>query len=251
LARVPAAAAYALSAAVHAAAFVGLARAPALRLDAERTTVEFVELDPPPPPPREVPPAPAPAPARPPPRVALALPRDAPPPPPRAAEVPPPPNAPPPEDAAPPSPGTPVRIGISMSSATEGGSFAAPVGNTLHGEAPRTAPAPAEVKPYRSDRYVPPTQVTVLPRPIGECTVPPSEYPEEASRLGIEGVVVLVVTVDETGKVTEVRVVEDPGHGLGPAAVASFKRHCRWEPGRRGSEAVATSFRYKFRFELP
>jgi protein TonB len=139
-----------------------------------------------------------------------------------------------------------------MSSSTQGGGFAAPVGNTLYGQAPRAAPEPTEVKPYRAEKYVPPTQVTVLPKPVGECAVPPGEYPDEARRLEFEGVVVLVVSVDEHGAVTDARVVEDPGHGLGPAAAASFRRHCgRWEPARRGSEAVATSFRYKFRFELP
>jgi protein TonB len=138
-----------------------------------------------------------------------------------------------------------------MSSSTEGGSFAAPVGNTLYGEAPRTAPAPAEVKPYRSERYVPPTQVTVLPRPVGACELPKEDYPEEASRLGIEGVVVLVLTVDEAGRIAEARVIEDPGHGLGPAAAAGIRRHCKFEPARRGADAVATSFRYKVRFELP
>ena len=62
---------------------------------------------------------------------------------------------------------------------------------------------------------------------------------------------VLVVTVDETGRIAEARVVEDPGHGLGPAAAAGIRRHCKFEPARRGGDAVATSFRYKVRFELP
>lgn len=250
--RIPAPAAYALSLAVHGAAFLLLARVEALHLPrGADVAVEIVEA--PPPPPREEPPAPAPAPAprRAPRQTPLAPPPDAPPPPPRPSEAPPPPNEAPPPDAAAPSQQAPVRIGISMSSATEGGGFAAPVGNTLYGQAPRTAPDPAEVKPYRAERYVPPTQVTVLPRPIGECAPPASEYPEEARRLGIEGVVILVVSIDEAGKVTDARVVQDPGHGLGPAAAAAYRRYCRFEPARRGGEAVATSIRVPFRFELP
>ncbi len=255
--RIPAPAAYALSAAVHAVAFLALVRVEALTPPrADLVTVEVVEIAPPPP--REEPPAPAPVPVptprRPAPReTPLAPPREAPPPRTRT-EAPPPPNAPPPEDAPPPSK-APVRIGISMSSSTAGGGVAAPVGNTLYGEMPRTAPEPSDVKPYRSDKYVPPTQVTVLPRPVGVCAsgvpLPAEEYPEAALRLGVEGRVVLVLTVDETGKITEVRVVEDPGHGLGAAAANAVRRHCRFEPGRRGAEAVATSFRYKVQFELP
>lgn len=249
--RLPAPAAYALSLVVHGAAFLLLARVEALHLPkGSDVAVEIVEVAPPPPP-KEEPPAPVPAPPRRAPRqTPLAPPPDAPPPP-RQAEAPPPPNEAPPPDAKPPGPSAPVRIGISMSSATQGGGFAAPVGNTLYGQAPRTAPDPAEVRPYRAERYVPPTQVTVLPKPVGECAPPPSEYPDEARRIGFEGVVVLVVSIDETGKVTEARVLQDPGHGLGPAAAAAYKRYCRFEPARRGGEAVATSIRVPFRFELP
>lgn len=248
--RLPASAAYALSAALHVLAFLALLRVDAVGpRRAENVAVDLVEVAPPPP--REEPPPPPPPPApRPVARTPLAPPRDAPKAPPRADEAPPPPNAPPPQDAAPVTK-APVRIGISMSAATAGGGFAAPVGNTMYGEMPRTAPDPADVKPYRAEKYVPPTQVTVLPRPVGECSPPASEYPEAALRLGLEGVVVLVLTVDERGTISDGRVVEDPGHGLGPAALQSVRRHCRFEPAQRGGEKVATSFRYKVRFELP
>jgi protein TonB len=234
--RVPAPVAYGVSAALHAAGVLGLARLPALA-HGETVAVEIVEVEPPP------------APAPPPPAAGLAPPRAAPVAP-APVPAPPPPNVPPPADAPPPA-RAPVRIGVSLSSSTSSGGVAAPVGTTLYGELPRTAPDPSEVKPYRSDRYVPPTQVTVLPRPIGECRPPTDEYPEAALRLGVEGLVVLVLAVDETGAITEARVVEDPGHGLGPAAVRSVRTHCRFEPARRGGEPVATSFRYKVRFELP
>jgi protein TonB len=181
----------------------------------------------------------------------LAPPPDAPKPAPREAEAPPPPNETPPPDARPPSQSAPVRIGISMSSSTQGGGFAAPVGNTLYGQAPRVAPNPADVKPYRADNYAPPTEVTVLPKPIGECAVTAADYPEEASRLGLEGVVVLMLTIDDAGKITDARVVDDPGHGMGPAAAAMVRRACRFEPARRAGAAVGTSLRYKVRFELP
>ena len=229
--------AYGLSAVLHAAGLLGLARmSPSPR--SETVAVEIVETSPPPPA------APAPEPPR---AMGLAPPRAAPPAP---APAPPPPNAPPPPDA--PSPArAPVKIGVSLSAVTSSDGVAAPAGNTLYGEMPRTAPDPSEVKPYRSDRYVPPTQVTVLPRPIGECRPPKEEYPQAALRLGIEGVVVLVLTIDETGAIAEARVVEDPGHGLGEAARRSIRTHCRFEAGRRGAEPVATSIRYKVHFELP
>ncbi len=230
--------AVALSALLHAAALAALASAPRLPT-AEDVPLEIEEAP-------KLPAAPPPPPAR---RVAMAPPREAPPAP-ATPSAPPPPNAPPPEDAPPPS-RAPVRIGISLSSSTVADGVAAPVGNSLYGEMPRTAPEPSAVQPYRAERYVAPTQVTQLPRPVGECRPPTDEYPEEALRLGIEGVVVLVLTVDENGAITDARVVQDPGQGLGDAAARSVRRHCRFEPGRRGEERVATSFRFKVRFELP
>jgi len=238
----PPPAAYAISAVAHAAAFFALSRLPVLP-SGENVAVDFVEVVRAAPPPEE-PPEPAPrAPALAPPRAAPRAPSP-------ASAAPPPPNAPPPPDAPAPA-RAPVRIGVSLSSTTTSGGIAAPVGNTLYGEVPREAPEPSEVRPYRSDRYVPPTQVTVLPRPIGECRPPTDEYPEAALRAAVEGLVVLVLTVDETGAIASARVVEDPGHGLGPAAIVSVRRHCKFAPARRGGEPVATSFRYKVRFELP
>jgi protein TonB len=242
-------AAWGLSAALHAAGLLGLTRLPAIALapSDDAVAIEIVEVAaaaPPPAPPE--PPAPVPAPRG---AGALAPPRRAP----RAAEpspAPPPPNAPPPPEA-PPADRAPVRVGISMSSSTTSGGVPAPVGNTLYGELPGEAPAPSAVEPYRSERYVPPTQVSVLPRPIGECRPPGDEYPAAALRLGVEGRVVLALTIDETGAITAARVVGDPGHGLGEAALRTVRRHCRFEPARRGGEAVATTIPFKVVFELP
>jgi protein TonB len=251
--RLPAPAAFAISGALHAAAFLALVRAPALvRPLPDTVQVEVVEVAPPPPPPPVLaePPAPAPAPRRPPPPA-----RPAPPPravPARPPEAPPPPNAPPPDDAPPPEK-APVRIGISMSSATTSGGVAAPAGNTLYGEMPRSAPAPSEVTPYRSETYVPPTQVTALPRAEPQCfDTSADDYPEEAERLQLEGRVRLSLTIDETGAIAEAKVVEDPGHGFGAAAIAALKRHgCRFSPPRRGADAVTTRIPFTYRFTLP
>jgi protein TonB len=250
LARIPAPGAFALSAALHAAALAALVRVPppvrSAAHDVEVEVVEIARAAPPRPPPPPLPPA------RRAPRAALAPPAPAPAPPARMPEGPPPPNAPPPENASPPAQ-APVRVGVSISSATTAGGVAAPAGNTLYGELPGTAPDPASVKPYRSERYVPPSQVTALPRPLEACyRTSPEDYPEAARRLGIEARVSLVLTVDETGAIVDARVVKDPGHGLGGAAIESLKRHgCRFAPARRGDEPVATRFGFTVRFELP
>lgn len=254
--RIPAPAAYAFSAAIHLAVLVGLARMRVLdRPAAEDVRVEMVEVARPPPPPEPPPPAPVAVAAlrQPPPKqTKLAPPRDAPPPPAPVPEAPPPPSAPPPDDA--PSPAkAPVRIGIALSSSTTSGGVAAPAGNTLYGQMPRAAPDPAEVKPYRSEKYVPPTQVTVLPQPREACyRTSADSYPEAALRLGIEALVLLSLTIDDTGAIVDARVVEDPGHGFGAAAIATLKRNgCRFAPARKGSEPIGTTMTWKMRFHLP
>jgi protein TonB len=179
-------------------------------------------------------------------KLAKALPPDAPEAKPREPDLPPPPNAPPPPGAA----KAPVKIGISLSSTTSSGGFAAPVGNTLYGQLPTVAPSPDEVKPYAGEKYVPPTQVTVLPRPVS-VEIPKGEYPPDALAQGLEATVVLKLLVDETGKVAEATAVDNPGHGFAEAAVRIAKRYFKFEPARRGSEPVATWLRFTVRFEAP
>jgi periplasmic protein TonB len=254
LARVPPPLAYAASAALHVAALAGLSRLPPPPPPAPDTVgVDIISVAPPAP---VVAPAEPPAPPVPVPepvaprrlsRKVVVAPRDAPlAPAPDAA--PPPPNAPPPSDAPPPA-RAPVRIGVAMSATTEGGTISAPPGNTLYGEMPKQAPERKDVQPYRADRYVPPTQVRRLPRPIS-CEIPQAEYPESAKRAGIEGKVRLRVLVGADGRVLEAQVLEEPGHGLGAAAIAGVKRHCRFDPGQGEAGAAATWIPYTVRWEL-
>ncbi len=245
-------AAYLASGALHALVFAAIARLPPPRPHAEVVAVEVIETER-----RAAEPAPKPEPPRPPAtpppralprRIALAPPDDAPRPP-VPADAPPPPHASPP--AATTTENAPVRVGIALSGSTSAGRIAAPVGNTLYGRMPATAPDPASVQPYRADHYVPPTQVTVMPRLIGG---PPrlskDDYPPEAVRLELEGRVLLMVTVDTEGKVADVRVLEDPGHGFGEAAVRVVRKYYRFQPARRGDQPVATTVRVPVTFEI-
>ncbi|HEY7724419.1 MAG TPA: energy transducer TonB, partial [Anaeromyxobacteraceae bacterium] len=169
------------------------------------------------------------------------------PPPPAPAAAPPPPSEPPPRDAP---RRAPMRIGVALSATAEGGGVAAPVGNTLYGKPPEAAPDPAEVSPYRAERYEPPTRVDRLPVPRA-CAVPPEEYPAQARREGFEGDVRLRLLVDAEGRVKEATLLSDPGRGLGPAAVAIARRHCRFEPALREGQPVATEVPFTVRFVLP
>ena len=158
------------------------------------------------------------------------------PPPPPPEQPPPPPNEPPPEPTKP----VPLVVGISMSSTTSAGGFAAPVGNTAYGKVGHKAKAPSEVKEYAAPKYTPIYQVDSRAEVASEVKIP---YPEEARRAGIEGTVTLSITIDTEGKVVAAKVVSGPGYGLNEAARDAIKRF-RFKPAIKGGEAVSTEMKY-------
>ena len=147
-----------------------------------------------------------------PPPVKVAQAEKPPPPPPPDAAPPPPNDAPPPEQ---PSKPVPLVVGISMSSTTSAGGFAAPVGNTVYGKTGDKAADPKDVKAYSAPKYVPVYQVDTEPRVASEVKIP---YPDEARRAGIEGTVMLSITIDNEGRVVKAVIVKGPGYGLDEAA---------------------------------
>lgn len=198
---------------------------------------EVVEREPPPPEPVPEPePEPEPAPA-PKPKVVRV---EKPPPPP-------PPNTPPPAEA--PAKPPPVKIGVSLGSTSQGGSFAVGVGNTLYGKADDEAADPSEVRPYvapAGPRYVPSTRLTSLPKKLSE---PHVDYPEEAKRAGVEGEVKLLLRIDETGQVVGVKILKGPGYGLeGAAEKAAWS--WRFRPGLADGAPVVTEIPLTYTFYL-
>jgi periplasmic protein TonB len=228
-----------LSVVIHAVTFWVLPKERAAT--ANTTIIEMVDYKPPepppPPPPKEEPPKPEPPKAKPPPvKVATVKP----PPPP---DTPPPPNdEPPPEPSAKPPP---LVVGISMSSTSTSGTFAVGVGNTTYGKADKVVP-PEQVKAYAAPKYAPPGTADVDPEVEREFK---GEYPTEARKNDIEGVVVLRVTVDASGAVSEVKILKGPGYGLNEAA-REWILKTRFKPAMKNGEPVATTITYNYRFEF-
>jgi protein TonB len=234
------------SLALHGAGLFALSKMKERPATATQKAVELVMVEvqrpPPPPPPQEEPKPPEPPKMKPPkpPPVKVAVAEKPPPPPPEPA--PPPPNEPPPEPTKP----VPLVVGISLSSTTSAGGFAAPVGNTAYGKVDSTAKAPSEVKQYAAPKYTPIYQVDSEPRVLSEVKIP---YPEEARRAGIEGTVTLSITIDPEGKVVAAKIVSGPGYGLNEAARDAIKRF-RFKPAIKGGEAVSTEMKYSYTFLL-
>jgi TonB family protein len=74
-----------------------------------------------------------------------------------------------------------------------------------------------------------------------------ADYPVEALAQGLEGSVLLELTIDPTGHVTQVTVVQPLGHGFDEAAMAAA-RNFVFEPARRDGVVVASILRYRYRF---
>ncbi len=75
-------------------------------------------------------------------------------------------------------------------------------------------------------------------------------YPAEALAQGIEGTVVLRLTIDVEGHVVEADVAESCGHGLDEAAQAAALAS-RFTPARRGGQSVSARILYRVLFKLP
>jgi periplasmic protein TonB len=91
--------------------------------------------------------------------------------------------------------------------------------------------------PPKSVAAIPSDRVTHTAIPRGGYQVRPS-YPSSARRMGIQGMTTLRVYVAADGLVAEVLIHESAGHpDLDNAAAEAVKRW-RFEPARRGAEAV-------------
>jgi periplasmic protein TonB len=179
---------------------------------------------------------------------------------PNRVKLPPPPKAPPPKAAPPPPmdppakppPPAPINIGLHLSSTTQAGSFAAPVGNTLYGKAAEHAPDPNAAKPYATPavKFVPSYQLTDAPVPLNGDVIGHEYYPPQAQKDGVEGQVTLQLTVDASGRVTAAKVLQGAGHGFDEAAMRGAREKLRFKPARLDGQAVGTEIAYKITFLL-
>jgi periplasmic protein TonB len=94
-----------------------------------------------------------------------------------------------------------------------------------------------------------PESVRHQARPQGGYQVRPT-YPATPRRLGIQGTTLLRVHVLASGRIGDVLVEKSAGHPELDDAAADAVRRWRFEPARRGSEAVAMWVRLPVEFRL-
>lgn len=214
------------------------------RKQAVLVEMQFFE-PPPPPPPTAAPPPP---------------PTEPPPPPPTAA---PPPPKPEPKQALKPNPEpprptppkeVPLQAGIDAASTVANGDGPAmQVGNTQMGAPEKVARAPVTERAPPA----PPTSAPVLIGPpvvveakiIGKPPTSNDDYTLDARDAGIEGEVIIIVTLDEKGTVVDARVAKPLGYGLDEKALALARKY-RFSPKMVNGAPTRTTYRIPIKFAL-
>lgn len=251
-----------ISLAVHGALVLAIFVLPDRRIDEQQKPIELIERKLPTPPK----PKPKVEPAKP--KVEPEKPKvEAPKPKPKPRKVvmrrrPPPPTKPPPpepegkpESKVPAAPDTGAkRFGITMegSTAAPGTGVQVPRGDTLKQD-PRVRrigkgkPKPKGFKKaFKQGERAPVAVVTSMPRVAKRVA---ARYPERMRELGIEGRVVLQLTVGPSGKVVKVKVLKSLRKELDEAAIAAAKQMV-FTPAKVGATAVTVKIPYTFTFVL-
>lgn len=162
-------------------------------------------------------------------------------------------EAPPPE-APPPTATAPIAdlpdFGLSLSGGIDGTGVALPGGG--NGRGPRAAGPAAKTAPRKLaavDSALagdPCQEPAAKPKPR---SVPQPLGTEAARAAGVEGKVRVELTVDESGRVSDVKLLQGLGYGLDEAALAAARR-AEFEPGLRCGKPTRATFNISMRFTL-
>jgi len=191
----------------------------------------------------------------------------------QAEEAPPPPPPPPPPEpkAEPPKP----KARAAAPEAEPAPPLATDLGPSPLAAAPDfglslsggVAVAPASAAPQRAQAQKPtahsgPVRAAANLKPVAQtaasaCSDPPAKpkvralprpaYTDQARAAGVEGKVRIQLTVDGSGMVTQVRVLQGLGYGLDEAAVQAAKQ-ARFEPVVRCGKPESSTFTIAMRF---
>jgi TonB family protein len=97
---------------------------------------------------------------------------------------------------------------------------------------------------------MPLAEVKQLPEPLGDYNHI-VDYPSEAKKKGVEGIVIVRLVVEPDGSVSDVRLVRGLGFGLDEMALELAKK-MRFKPGQDASgHPVRTYVPWTFKYRIP
>lgn len=76
------------------------------------------------------------------------------------------------------------------------------------------------------------------------------EYPDLAQNYGIEGMVVVRLSVDRDGLITDQQILSSLGYGCDEAAIVALQQLPKWQPALRNGQPVASIVNVPLRFRL-
>lgn len=112
----------------------------------------------------------------------------------------------------------------------------------------KSAESDAPVEALSSDP-IPSSPVIQKATPLYQVNPPPS-YPRLAKRRGWEGLVVLAVCIDVSGKVVQINIQNSSGHGVLDQAALEAVRNWRFSPGVVAGELAEMWVTVPVRFRL-
>ena len=75
-------------------------------------------------------------------------------------------------------------------------------------------------------------------------------YPKSAKDNGVQGTVYITFVIDETGGVTEIKVLRGIGGGCDEEAIRVVKLMPKWTPGKQSGKNVRVQFNMPLKFTL-
>jgi protein TonB len=76
------------------------------------------------------------------------------------------------------------------------------------------------------------------------------EYPKQARKMSVEGKVILQVTIDKDGSLTDIQVLKGIGAGCDEEAVKVVKESPKWNPGKQRGRPVKVKMTVPIMFRL-
>jgi protein TonB len=161
---------------------------------------------------------------------------------------------PPPTDVVPPTTaplGDLPDFGVSLSGGVDGTGIALPIGGSARsaahaGPAAKAAPKRLLAAAGAGGGLDPCEEPPAKPQPR---SVPQPAGTEAARAAGVEGKVRVQLTVDEAGRVVDVKLLQGLGYGLDEAALAAA-REAEFEPAVRCGKPTRATFNISMRFTL-
>lgn len=76
------------------------------------------------------------------------------------------------------------------------------------------------------------------------------QYPAEAQRVGVEGIVVVTFVVAPDGTITKAEIIKGLGYGTDEEALRVINSMPRWKPGKQNGSTVPVRYTLPIRFNL-